>query len=386
MQRNWMAMRRRRAKELGKSLEKVARDAGLTRAYLYELAMGRTEAPNIRTLVHVARALELSPISVLRHYVDFHASPRRAGPKMMAPRIPSSRAEGLANAEDIIVFNSDVTVPDHSAINAGEAFRKVWEVQNQGNVPWLKRRLIRADQHYAISRKAVDGRLEGHHSTSSDLPGRGHPDSGCHARRMLSVASRLRSPLRELLDCVDLAFLRRFAPSNLRSSKSAFAAGTSSRPSGATAGPGQRHVRPDVDGVIRAVDCKQIPSGQYQAILIDEGHDFKPEWLKLVTQMVDPSTNSLLLLYDDGIPIVKPISHGRDGAPPLVIRLPSLRDEVEHIAELLAEEHHGGGRAWSDMAILCRDCAVMDAWAQALSRVGGVVAASLGSEQNPSAT
>lgn len=54
-----------------------------------------------------------------------------------------------------------------------------------------------------------------------------------------------------------------------------------------------------VDGVIRAVDRSQIPSGQYQAILIDEGHDFRPEWLKLVTQMVDPATNSLLLLYDD---------------------------------------------------------------------------------------
>ncbi len=54
-----------------------------------------------------------------------------------------------------------------------------------------------------------------------------------------------------------------------------------------------------VDKVIRAVDRKQIPSGQYQAVLIDEGHDFAPEWLKLVTQMVGPTTNSLLLLYDD---------------------------------------------------------------------------------------
>jgi Nuclease-related domain/AAA domain len=51
--------------------------------------------------------------------------------------------------------------------------------------------------------------------------------------------------------------------------------------------------------VIHGVERKQIPSGQYQAILIDEGHDFPPEWLKLVTQMVDPTTNSLLLLYDD---------------------------------------------------------------------------------------
>ncbi|MCX7256149.1 MAG: AAA family ATPase, partial [Polaromonas sp.] len=54
-----------------------------------------------------------------------------------------------------------------------------------------------------------------------------------------------------------------------------------------------------VQRVIRAVEAEQIPSGQYQAILIDEGHDFAPEWLKLITRMVDPATNSLLLMYDD---------------------------------------------------------------------------------------
>jgi len=182
-----------------------------------------------------------------------------------------------------------------------------------------------------------------------------------------------------------------------------------------------------VDGVIRAVERGQIPSGQYQAILIDEGHDFRPEWLKLVTQMVDPATNSLLLLYDDaqsiyertrtrqfsfksvgiqaqgrtnilkinyrntkqilqtasliaadllspedkdddGIPVVRPISYGREGPAPLVIRLPCLRDEVERLAELLAEEHDSGGRAWGDMAILCHDYTVMNACASALTR------------------
>jgi TRAP-type mannitol/chloroaromatic compound transport system permease large subunit len=37
-----------------------------------------------------------------------------------------------------------------------------------------------------------------------------------------------------------------------------------------------------VDNVIRAVERKQIPSGQYQAVLLDEGHDFRPEWFKLL--------------------------------------------------------------------------------------------------------
>jgi hypothetical protein len=167
-----------------------------------------------------------------------------------------------------------------------------------------------------------------------------------------------------------------------------------------------------VDNVIRGVERKQIPSGQYQAVLIDEGHDLQPEWLKLVTQMVDPETNSLLMLYDsaqdiyskckarsfsfksvgiqasgrttilrinyrntrqilqtanivtskfitpeeqdeDGVPMVQPVSCGREGSEPLVIRLPHLEGEPAKIADLLASAHQEG-HAWGDMAVLCR--------------------------------
>ena len=178
--------------------------------------------------------------------------------------------------------------------------------------------------------------------------------------------------------------------------------------------------------VIHGVDRKHIPSGQYQAVLIDEGHDFAAEWLKLVTQMVDPTTNSLLVLYDDaqsiyersrkknfsfksagiqaqgrttilkinyrntrqilqtasliaadlltaddkdddGIPLLKPISCGRDGEAPLIIRLPSLRDEASKIAELLNAAHQEG-HAWGDMAVICRRYDEMDECAHALNR------------------
>ncbi|MCY0965392.1 3'-5' exonuclease [Parathalassolituus penaei] len=54
-----------------------------------------------------------------------------------------------------------------------------------------------------------------------------------------------------------------------------------------------------VAAVIRAVDFGQIPRAQYGAVLIDEGHDFEADWLRLVVQMVDPESDSLLLLYDD---------------------------------------------------------------------------------------
>lgn len=184
-----------------------------------------------------------------------------------------------------------------------------------------------------------------------------------------------------------------------------------------------------VHGLIAAVDKRHIPAGQYHAILIDEGHDFAPEWLKLITQMVDPTTNSLLLLYDDAqsiyrrsgkmgfslksvgiqasgrttilkinyrntrqilqlahrvagsllqpedaqdedsIPLLAPLGCGREGPEPIVIDLPSLPERATKIAELLADQH-AQGHAWGDMAVLCRDWDGMDICSRALARQG----------------
>ena len=187
-----------------------------------------------------------------------------------------------------------------------------------------------------------------------------------------------------------------------------------------------------VQRVITGVDRKQIPSGQYQAVLIDEGHDFAPEWLKLAVQMVDPATNSLLVLYDDaqsiyersttreggkpfsfksvgiqaqgrttilkinyrntrqilqtaslvaadlltaedkdedGVPMLKLVSCGRDGEAPLIVRLPTLRAEAQHIVELLCAAHQEG-HAWGDMALLCRHNQEMYLCANVLNRRG----------------
>ena len=59
------------------------------------------------------------------------------------------------------------------------------------------------------------------------------------------------------------------------------------------------YVQELVKSVINAVDCGEIPSAQYGAVMIDEGHDFEQSWLKLIVGMVDPETNNFLLLYDD---------------------------------------------------------------------------------------
>lgn len=47
------------------------------------------------------------------------------------------------------------------------------------------------------------------------------------------------------------------------------------------------------------VDNGTIKTGQYSAVLIDEGHDFKAEWLTVLARMVDEKESALLFLYDD---------------------------------------------------------------------------------------
>lgn len=160
--------------------------------------------------------------------------------------------------------------------------------------------------------------------------------------------------------------------------------------------------------VIDGVDCNQIPRGQYGAVLIDEGHDFEPEWLRLITQIVDPETNSLLLLYDDAqsiyrkksalkfslasvgiqaqgrttilklnyrntreildfayrlardylqgddsgdIPLIQPEAAGASGPAPAVKHFANLDGEIAYAVRCL-NGWHERGTVWSDMAVL----------------------------------
>lgn len=175
---------------------------------------------------------------------------------------------------------------------------------------------------------------------------------------------------------------------------------------------GQEYFERLVHTVIQGVDRGQIPRAQYGAVMIDEGHDFEPEWLKLVAQMLDPETNSLLVLYDDaqsinrarsrlrfsfaevgiqargrttilklnyrntaevmalacrfarevlsakeadedGIPMLVPESAGRHGDEPRLVGHADSGAEIEYIAEQ-ARRFHNAGMAWKDMAVLTR--------------------------------
>jgi superfamily I DNA/RNA helicase len=183
-----------------------------------------------------------------------------------------------------------------------------------------------------------------------------------------------------------------------------------------------------VGKTIAAVDRGQIPRAQYAAVLIDEGHDFAPEWFKLVVQMLDPETNALLVLYDDaqtiyrnrrgldfsfasvgiqaqgrttvlrlnyrntlevlsvarafatellaerdaaddGVPMIAPESAGRRGAFPELIRCESDWQEWDCVVSRIRDEH-GQGRALNDMAVIYRSAAQAGRIEAALKRAG----------------
>ena len=60
--------------------------------------------------------------------------------------------------------------------------------------------------------------------------------------------------------------------------------------------------------VVKAVDQGHIPMEQYDAVLIDEAHDFEPQWLALAARMVNPRTKALMVVYDD----IQAIYKGRE--------------------------------------------------------------------------
>ncbi|MTJ14787.1 AAA family ATPase [Anabaena sp. UHCC 0187] len=175
---------------------------------------------------------------------------------------------------------------------------------------------------------------------------------------------------------------------------------------------GEAYIEELVNRVICAVDAGKIPSGTYDAVMLDEGHDFKPEWLKLIAQMVNPETNSLLVLYDDAqnlygekrskkfsfksvgiqargrstvlklnyrnteqvlgvayefakevmtpttgdddqVVLLQPTSAGRQGTMPDLIKLHSFQHEVEYLAQRL-QQLHERGTPWNEIAIIYR--------------------------------
>jgi hypothetical protein len=194
-------------------------------------------------------------------------------------------------------------------------------------------------------------------------------------------------------------------------------------------GHGQEYVDALVNTVIAAVESGRVPRAQYGAIMIDEGHDFEPEWLKLISGMVDPETDSLLLLYDDAqsiyqaqkpltfslsrvgikaqgrttvlklnyrntdevfrfayrfarqylqpedsdedhVPLIEPQAAGRHSFEPELRIFANFAEEVAKITNWLQRWHEDTGTAWADIALLYRHAAQGRELYQALSEAG----------------
>jgi len=61
----------------------------------------------------------------------------------------------------------------------------------------------------------------------------------------------------------------------------------------------EKRLAASVSEVVKAVDLGHIPTAQYDAVLIDEAHDFEAQWLALAAKMVNPRTKALMVVYDD---------------------------------------------------------------------------------------
>ncbi|WP_040576996.1 3'-5' exonuclease [Methylophaga lonarensis] len=196
-----------------------------------------------------------------------------------------------------------------------------------------------------------------------------------------------------------------------------------------------------VMSVIQGVNSEQIPRAQYSAVLIDEGHDFEADWLRLIVQMLDPETNSLLLLYDDAqsiyqkksglsfslsstgiqaqgrttilklnyrntqeilafaydfakeyfgtdkadaeIPLIQPEAAGIHGERPSVHFLKKWQDEIDDAISCLKRWHQRGGQ-WREMAVLYAANYQGKAIAEALKQ-HGIPHAWLGSKETKKA-
>lgn len=190
---------------------------------------------------------------------------------------------------------------------------------------------------------------------------------------------------------------------------------------------GERFFEHMVERVIEGVDKGNIPRFQYGAVLVDEGHDFEPDWYKLIVQMIDPATNSLLVLYDDaqniygnadrrriswkslgvqaqgrttilklnyrntleilavarnfasellaarsedddGVPLIAPESAGRRGPLPELIRTDTAAAQLDALIAQLRDEH-AHGRPWGDMAVIYRNNWEGEKLHEALARI-----------------
>lgn len=134
---------RQRAKELGKSLTDIAREAGTGRQTLYAISAAGGRLPDLNTLVKVGLALEVHPLRLVQLSFENYS-------------FPSRQTQQHQSRGDQSQLVADVTIPDGTVVMLGAKFTKVWELQNLGTVAWEGRSLRCMDDAIEV-RSALTG-------------------------------------------------------------------------------------------------------------------------------------------------------------------------------------------------------------------------------------
>jgi transcriptional regulator with XRE-family HTH domain len=118
-----------RARELGLSITKLARQTGISRQSLYDLFSGATEQAKLSTVISLANTLQVHPIHLFRYLLDQVETPRY----------------GIKEG-DAFEFIRDVTIPTNTQVKINQTFVKTWEIKNIGKTAWIGRKLVCLDQ------------------------------------------------------------------------------------------------------------------------------------------------------------------------------------------------------------------------------------------------
>lgn len=126
------------------------------------------------------------------------------------------------------------------------------------------------------------------------------------------------------------------------------------------------HIEPAEDGpdfhertverLVAAVKTGRVPRAQYEAVMIDEGHDFEADYFAcrfaqdwLADGETSPATaNAAPRRWE-----MMPFGGGRHGTEPRIEVLPDGVAEAEHVARHVRARHEAGV-PWSDIAVLYR--------------------------------
>ena len=117
----------------------IAKNADVARETLYRIMRGDAQRASVKKICAIARAAQMAPIALLRLvYHDIDVGPATALP--------------VLTPGDHTAFVSDLTMPDGSAVMAGQRFKKVWRIQNTGDVQWTDRKLRCFDSELVVAR------------------------------------------------------------------------------------------------------------------------------------------------------------------------------------------------------------------------------------------